>query len=98
MHEFLDLIEQEMLIVETNEKKRARTNVLLQKLQDFHYKCHGQEVKTYCLDGSPYVRNPKIKSELLVAEGPLSQPAKEKLRTTLRTVRGRTQQAEPTQD
>ncbi|XDG10299.1 hypothetical protein ABKA04_009914 [Annulohypoxylon sp. FPYF3050] len=98
VHEFLDLIEQEMLIVETNEKKRARTNVLLQKLQDFHYKCHGQEAKTYCLDGSPYVRNPKIKSELLVAEGPLSQPAKEKLRTTLRTVRGRTQQAEPTQD
>ncbi|KAI0892474.1 kinase-like domain-containing protein [Annulohypoxylon nitens] len=98
IHEFLELIEEEMLIVETSEKKRARTNVLLQKLQDFYRKCQGQEAETYCLNGSPYTRDPKTKSELLIAERPLNQPAKEKLRIPLRTVRGHTQRAEPAQD
>ncbi|KAI1086955.1 kinase-like protein [Rostrohypoxylon terebratum] len=98
VHEFLDLIEQEMLIVETNEKKRARTNVLLQKLQSFNRKCQGQKSETYCLDGSPYMRDPKIKSELPIAEGPLNQSAKGKLRIELRTVRGHTQRVVPAQD
>ncbi|KAI1456406.1 kinase-like protein [Annulohypoxylon moriforme] len=93
VHEFLILIENEMLIVETNEKKRARTDVLLKELQGFADKCRQDD--RYCLRGIPTTRDPTAN---LIAEGPLNDATKKKLRFPLRTVGGRTQQAEPAQD
>ncbi|KAI1136872.1 kinase-like protein [Hypoxylon sp. FL0543] len=100
MHEFLDLIEQKMLIVETNVRKRARTEELLQNLWTFYRRCHGRDAQRYCVDAAPD-RNPLIVRAPTIAEGPLNETAEaniKRFRVTLRKVAGRTQQAEQAED
>ncbi|KAI0882890.1 kinase-like domain-containing protein [Annulohypoxylon maeteangense] len=101
VHEFLKLIEEDMLIVETNEKKRARTDVLLEKLRSFSEKCHGDKADLYCLHGVSDTGDPATKSVPPIVEGLLNDAATRNIkerRIPLRTVRGRTQQAEQAQD
>ncbi|KAI0838812.1 kinase-like protein [Hypoxylon sp. FL0890] len=100
VHEFLDLIEQKMLIVETNVRKRARTEELLKNLQAFHTRCHGKDAKTYCVDAAPD-RTPLSVRAPTIAEGPLNETAEKnikKFRISLRTVAGRTHRAEQAED
>ncbi|KAI1415563.1 kinase-like domain-containing protein [Hypoxylon sp. FL1857] len=100
VHDFLDLIELKMLIVETKVRKRARTAELLQNLRAFHSRCHGRDAQSYCLDAAPH-RTPLIIRAPTIAEGPLNEIAEDNIkrsRITLRKVAGRTQRAEQAQD
>ncbi|KAI1383041.1 kinase-like domain-containing protein [Hypoxylon trugodes] len=56
VHEFLDLIERRMLLVESRNQLRARTPELLDQLKIFHEKCEGQNYQAYCLDQAPLKR------------------------------------------
>ncbi|KAI1370663.1 kinase-like domain-containing protein [Hypoxylon crocopeplum] len=100
VHEFLDLVERKMLIVETNVRKRERSGELLEHLRNFNNLCQKDGAETYCLDSVPY-DTPLIVRASTIAEGPLNETARDNIirsRTTLRSVNGPTQRAEPTRD
>ncbi|OTA57628.1 hypothetical protein K449DRAFT_335224 [Hypoxylon sp. EC38] len=100
VHDFLDLIEGKMLIVETDVRKRARTKELLQRLQTFHSLCHGQDAQAYCVRAAPD-QTPLTVRTSTIAKGPLNETAEDNIRRsriTLRKVAGRTQRAEQAED
>ncbi|OTA91127.1 hypothetical protein M434DRAFT_356864 [Hypoxylon sp. CO27-5] len=99
VHDFLDLIERKMLIVETDVKKRARTNELLQRLQTFHSLCHGQDAQAYCVRAAP--DQTRLIVPTTIAKGPLNETVEDNIRRsriTLRKVAGRAQRAEQAED
>ncbi|KAI1655238.1 kinase-like domain-containing protein [Daldinia decipiens] len=95
MHEFLDLIEKKMLIVETEVDKRARTGELLKDLRLFHAKCTGPGNNEYCFNQQP--DKDRLSIRPIIAEGSLSEDARDRIRKSkicLRRFSGPTQRAE----
>ncbi|OTA99818.1 hypothetical protein M426DRAFT_67110 [Hypoxylon sp. CI-4A] len=89
VHDFLDLIETKMLIVETEVEKRARTKELLDSLERFNNQCKNN---TYCFIANPDESRLGLTST--VAEGSLSGEAKHRIsksRVTPRKFEGQTQ-------
>ncbi|KAI0380675.1 kinase-like protein [Hypomontagnella monticulosa] len=102
VHEFLDLIEKRMLIVETNVRKRARTEELKESLKIFHDRCQSPNAEVYYLRPTPDP-TPLGARTLTIAQGPLNKNAREnisKFNITLRKVTGsvKIQQAELAHD
>ncbi|KAI2780617.1 kinase-like domain-containing protein [Daldinia loculata] len=98
LHDFLDLIEQEMLIVGTESKKRMKTNGLLEKLNELYVKCTRNE--DYCTNGVPQ-QHRRTDTELLIAEAQLNDNILDLLQQPsahLRTVSGRMERAEQTRE
>ncbi|KAI1214229.1 kinase-like domain-containing protein [Annulohypoxylon truncatum] len=94
VHEFLELIQQRMLIVETQSEKRARTHDLVASLKTLRDKALRDE--RYCLGANPYDRPSNVPT---IAEGMLSEHAKRHITASHaipRTVSGPTQLAEQT--
>ncbi|KAI0110209.1 kinase-like domain-containing protein [Daldinia grandis] len=97
MHDFLRLIEEEMLIVETKEKKRMRTDGLLTRLREFSGKC--KKDKAYCLDGVKQKDKPAVTAS--IAEAQLNDNALQTIQNSdivLRTITGPIEPAEPTRE
>ncbi|KAI1774286.1 kinase-like domain-containing protein [Hypoxylon cercidicola] len=97
VHEFLYLIEESMLIVETETKKRARTDKLLRDLEAFNKKCKAADAKAYCLDTVPAKSSLEEVKTPIIAEGSLNEQATNCIRNSgieLRRFLGSTEQVQ----
>ncbi|ORY58785.1 kinase-like domain-containing protein [Pseudomassariella vexata] len=97
LHEFLDLIERKMLVVETKKDKRAKAGYLAQEMRDMHRKC-----KTDLDYGLKEVPKPSLvtREPLVVTEhlAPTAQESVRKHNVTLSRWAGEPQQAEHSHD
>ncbi|KAI1480139.1 kinase-like domain-containing protein [Daldinia eschscholtzii] len=95
VHDFLDLIEQKMLVVESNCEKRARTGELLERLRSFHRKCLKQGSEDYCY--TPRPNKSRLTIVPTIVEGLLSEVTKDRMKKSnarLRKLDRPTQRAE----
>ncbi|KAI0172132.1 kinase-like domain-containing protein [Hypoxylon sp. FL1284] len=93
VHDFLDMIEEQMLIVETTERKRSRTKALLERLKTFNDGCKNE---AYCVNAVP---RPALseRGTPIIAEAQLSLQASIALRKSgrkLTSLHGHTEKAE----
>jgi hypothetical protein len=91
IHDALDIIEKEMLVVLSQDRKRSSSKELRLKLQDIHSKCLGSE--DYCTKGVPKPRLFRAATAVLVPLNETAEKTIEEYHTVLPTHEGKTRRS-----